>query len=296
MSEAAIIARNLRKAYVRKKEVVKGLDLTVKRGAVYALLGCNGVGKTTSIRMITGQLAPDSGTVSVLGLDPVNNAVKLRQKMAYVAEGQRLYDWMTIDDLITFVKAFYPEWDDKVCGHLLKMFGLPQGVKIKDFSRGMYTKATLLTALCRNPDLLILDDPTLGMDTAARREFMSGVVEAIHEFDRTVIFSTHIIPEIEGISDYAGIMVDGRLALEDQIDEIKSVFREIRLPADTANIPELPDMVSSRIVGEDKIITVKGPEDELIATFHKAGFRFFSVHAMSLEDIFLAVTAKAGMD
>lgn len=292
MSEDAIIARNLRKAYVRKKEVVKGLDLTVKRGAVYALLGCNGVGKTTSIRMITGQLAPDSGTVSVLGLDPVNDAVKLRQKMAYVAEGQRLYDWMTINDLITFVKAFYPEWDDKVCEHLLKTFGLPQGVKIKDFSRGMYTKATLLTALCRNPDLLILDDPTLGMDTAARREFMSGVVEAIHEFERTVIFSTHIIPEIEGISDYAGIMVDGRLAVEAPIDEIKSVFREVRLPADTANIPELPGIVCSKVIGEDKIITVKADEHELIETFHKAGLRFFSVHALSLEDIFLAVTAK----
>ena len=292
MSENAIVARGVRKAYTRKKEVVKGLDLTVKRGAVYALLGCNGVGKTTSIRMITGQLAPDAGEISVLGLDPVKDAVKLRRKMAYVAEGQKLYDWMTIDDLIKFVKAFYPEWDDKVCAHLLKMFGLPQGVKLKDYSRGMYTKAALLGALCRDPDLLILDDPMLGLDTAARREFMSGVVDAIHEFDRTVIFSTHIIPEIEALSDYAGIMVDGRLTLEAPVDEIKASFREIRLPADAGDVPELPGIVSVRNTGEDKIVTVKGVESEMTAAFHQAGFRFFTVNAMSLEDVFLAVTAK----
>jgi ABC-2 type transport system ATP-binding protein len=293
MSENAIVARNLRKTYVRNKEVVRGLDLTVKRGAVYALLGCNGAGKTTSIRMITGQLVPDSGEISVLGLEPVKDAVKLRQKMAYVAEGQRLYDWMTIDDLIRFVKAFYPEWDDKVCAHLLKMFGLPQGVKLKDYSRGMYTKAALLSALCRDPDLLILDDPMLGLDTAARREFMGGVVDAIHEFDRTVIFSTHIIPEIEALSDYAGIMVDGRLVLESAVDEIKESFREIRLPADAENIPELSGIVSVRVAGEDKIITVRGVESDLIAIFNQAGFRSFTVSAMSLEEVFLAVTAKA---
>ncbi|MFA6100673.1 MAG: ABC transporter ATP-binding protein [Victivallaceae bacterium] len=288
----AIVARGVRKAYVRKKEVVKGLDLTVKRGAVYALLGCNGVGKTTSIRMITGQLTPDAGEISVLGLDPVKDAVKLRRKMAYVAEGQKLYDWMNIDDLIRFVKSFYPEWDDKICAHLLKMFELPQGVKLKDYSRGMYTKAALLAALCRDPDLLILDDPMLGLDTAARREFMRGVVDAIHEFERTVIFSTHIIPEIEALSDYAGIMVDGRLVLEAPVDEIKSSFREIRLPADAENIPSLPNIVSIRDTGEDKIIIVKGVESEMTAALHQAGLRFFTVNAMPLEDIFLAVTAK----
>ncbi|MFA7231625.1 MAG: ABC transporter ATP-binding protein [Victivallaceae bacterium] len=296
MRENAIVARDVQKAYVSKKEVVKGLDLTVKRGAVYALLGCNGVGKTTSIRMITGQLAPDAGEISVLGLDPVKDAVKLRQKMAYVAEGQRLYDWMTLDDLIKFVKAFYPEWDDKVCEHLVKMFGLPRGAKLKDYSRGMYTKAALLGALCRDPDLLILDDPMLGLDTAARREFMSGVVDAIHEFDRTVIFSTHIIPEIEALSDYAGIMVDGRLALEAPVDEIKASFREIRLPANTENIPELPGIISVRVAGEDKIITVKGNENELAETFQQAEIKFFTINAMSLEDIFLAVTAKPILD
>lgn len=191
MSEYAIVTKDLRKSYKRNTEVVKGLNMSVKKGAVYALLGSNGVGKTTTIRMITGQLAPSSGDIEVFGLEPLAHRKELNTKVAYVAEDQRLYDWMTVDELIKFVKSFYPNWDDKVCEHLLKMFELPRDKKLTNFSRGMYTKAALLAALCRNPDLLILDDPTLGLDIAARREFMRGVVDAIHEFDRTVIFSTH---------------------------------------------------------------------------------------------------------
>jgi ABC-2 type transport system ATP-binding protein len=195
MSETAIVTKGLHKAYKKNHEVVKGLDMTVPKGAVYALLGRNGVGKSTTIRMLMGQLAPDAGSISVLDCEPIRDGVKMKKKTAYVAENQRLYDWMTIDDLIAFTKAFYPQWNDAVCEHLLKMFALPRKGLIKDFSRGMYTKATLLAALCRDPELLILDDPTLGLDTAARREFMSGVVDAIHEFERTVIFSTRLSSE-----------------------------------------------------------------------------------------------------
>ncbi len=293
MSEYAIVTKDLRKSYKHRTEVVKGLNMNVRKGAVYALLGSNGVGKTTTIRMITGQLAPSSGSIEVFGLEPLAHRKELNTKVAYVAEDQRLYDWMTVNELIKFVKSFYPEWDDAVCEHLLKMFDLPRDKKLTDFSRGMYTKAALLAALCRNPELLILDDPTLGLDTAARREFMRGVVDAIHEFNRTVIFSTHIIPEIEGITDHVGIMVDGELIMEEKVDEIKAAFREIRIAvADARQIPGLPGIVHSRKAGGDKIITVRTKETEINMILKKSGIKHFSINPISLEDIYLALTNK----
>jgi ABC-2 type transport system ATP-binding protein len=291
MSEYAIVTRDLRKSYKRNVEVVKGLNMSVKKGAVYALLGSNGVGKTTTIRMITGQLAPSSGDIEVFGLEPLAHRKELNTKVAYVAEDQRLYDWMTVNELIKFVKSFYPNWDDKICEHLLKMFELPCDKKLTDFSRGMYTKAALLAALCRNPDLLILDDPTLGLDTAARREFMRGVVDAIHEFDRTVIFSTHIIPEIEGIVDHVGIMVDGQLVADEEIDDMKEAFREIRLPI-TEQIPDLAGIVDSREAGGDKIITLRAKETEINAVLKESRIKNFSINPISLEEIYLALTKK----
>jgi len=291
MSEYAIVTKNLRKSYKRNTEVVKGLNMSVKKGAVYALLGSNGVGKTTTIRMITGQLAPSSGNIEVFGLDPLAHRKELNEKVAYVAEDQRLYDWMTVNELIKFVKSFYPDWDDAVCEHLIKMFELPRDRKLTDFSRGMYTKAALLAALCRDPELLVLDDPTLGLDTAARREFMRGVVDAIHKFDRTVVFSTHIIPEVEGIVDHVGIMVDGQLIADEEIDDMKEEFREIRIAA-AGQIPELPGIIVSREAGGDKIITVRAEETKIRMSLKKSEIKNFSITPISLEEIYLALTNR----
>lgn len=294
MSDYAIVAEKLSKSYKRGTDAVRGLDMKVKRGAVYALLGRNGAGKTTAIRMMVGQLASDAGSVRMFGMDPIEQAVEVKRRTAYLAEGQRMYDWMTVADLIAYVKAFYPNWNDALQEKLLKLFALPLKAKLGDLSKGMYGKAALLATVCRGADLLVLDDPFLGLDTAARREFMSGLVEALSETERTVLFSTHIIPEIEGLADQVGFLVDGRVTLEAETEDVKASFREVRLPAEeAAKLPALPGVIRTTNAGNDKVVTIRAKEAEIGEALTAAGIKGFAISAMSLEDIFLAVTGDA---
>jgi ABC-2 type transport system ATP-binding protein len=291
MSIMAVTTDNLHKSYKKGSEAVSGLSLNVPEGSVYALLGRNGAGKSTTIRMITGQLAPDSGSIRALGLDPIKDDLALRRKTAYVSETPCLYSWMTVCELAWFVKSFCPEWNDALFEELVKTFELPKDKPLGDFSRGMLTKAALLAALCREPELLVLDDPTLGLDTAARHEFMSGVAGAVRETGRTVILSTHIIPEIEGLADHMAVIREGKLVLEGAADDLKTSFSKVTAPsAEKEKISSLPDLVKSLPGGDGVSAVFRAGEKEITERIHAAGVKSFTVSGMPMEEIFLAVS------
>ncbi len=290
MNETIIRAENIIKSY-GKKPVVRSLNMNVHRGNVYALLGNNGVGKTTTIKMLVGQMVPDSGSISVFGLDPVKHGVEVKQRTAYVAEIMKVYDWMTLEDLFKFVKSFYPAWNDERCARLTRTFELPLNQKMKDFSRGMYAKGTLLAAICREPDLLVLDDPCLGLDTVSRRNFMEMLVDSLEDYKKTVVLSTHLIQEAAGIVDRAGIMNHGRLVVEEDTAVLQERTRQLTVSVEQEKLlPELK-IINRRQVGSDLLLVVTGDEKELGTVLQKINGLTFKLDAMSLEDIFLAYTS-----
>ena len=193
---------------------VKGLDLEVPRGCKFGLLGPNGAGKSTTIKMLMGLIAPTSGEAVVLGTGIDTDTVAIRARVGYVPEHHDIYQWMTVDEVIWFTRAFYPNWNDAFCAELLDQYGLDTRKKVKQLSHGMVTKLALTLALSHEPELLLLDEPTTGLDPLIREEFLDGILHPLLEqTSRTVFFSSHIMSDVEKVSDTIGIINEGRLLI-----------------------------------------------------------------------------------
>ena len=282
MNDHAIELEKIEKRFGRSL-VLKQLSLRVPTGSVYALLGHNGAGKSTAIRLMTGQLIPDGGRVKILGADPVRDAMTIRPAIGYVAEDMRLYDFYTVSRLGNFLRGFYPNYDPGLFEHFRRLFRLPADRKIRDFSRGMYTKTTLLTTLCRRPKLLILDDPTLGLDTESRQDFLSGLLDAIPELGCTILISSHLISELEGICDQTGIIRDGQLMVEGAVDSLKASFRRVVMPA-LVNCPPLPGELAAA-ANSRTVRCCRAPENLLAEALRQNHIESFEILPVSLEDL-----------
>jgi ABC-2 type transport system ATP-binding protein len=180
-----------------KQFAVDHLTMRVPEGSVFAFLGRNGAGKTTTIRIMLDLLDRTSGEARILGLDCVRESLEIKRRIGYVAEGQKMYDWMKVDEIIWFCKGFYPNWDDAFAAELKDKLELSGEKKVGELSRGTQAKLALLLAMSYHPELLILDEPTAGLDVVVRRDFLEGVIELIQEQGRTVFFSSHIVHEVE---------------------------------------------------------------------------------------------------
>ena len=291
MNDTVIKTKDLKKRYGLKKEAVKGINLNVPKGSVYAFLGRNGAGKSTTIRMLLGLLEPTAGEIDVLGLDPVKKSLQIKNRIGYVGENQKMYDWMTIEEIIYFSGSFHSDWDKEFCDNLLKRFNLDKKVKLKNLSRGMYAQVALILALGHHPELLILDDPTMGLDTVVRRNFMEEIIGTLHEQDCTVFFSTHIIPEVENIADYIGIMKEGELVISMELEMLKQSVKQIRLLFKEKAPDELlvPGILKKEISNHELLLTVKDFDDEVLDKIKKSNPDKLEIVDMTLEDIFIAL-------
>lgn len=271
-------------------DAVRGVNLSVLKGTVFGLLGINGAGKSTIIKMIIGHLRPTTGGVRVLGRTLDEDLVEIRKRVAYVSETRYLYEWMTVAESIKFTRAFHATWDDEKAAHLLKRFSLPPDKKIKQLSRGNRARVCLLLALSFNPELIILDEPTSGLDPIVRRDFIENIVSEISEEGKTVLFSSHIVEEVERVADYVGIINDGELLLTSSVDDIKASYKRIRYSTNGTR-PELagvPGILGVENGRHEQVLTVKGWGEETVRALGARGVSEPEVLPISLEEIFVS--------
>src|SRR5256885_13311723 len=201
------------------------VSLSMPRGAVYGLVGANGAGKTTLIKHILGLLRARSGSVRVCGLDPVADPVGVLSRIGYLSEENDLPGWMSVDELIRYSRAFYPAWDDAYAEELRQSFALEPAAKIKSLSKGQKARMGLLIALAYRPDLLVLDEPSSGLDPIVRRDILGAIIRTIAHEGRTVLFSSHLLEEGEQVADYVTMINKGRIVLSAPLEDIREAHR-----------------------------------------------------------------------
>src|SRR5213594_2918343 len=207
------------------KTALASVSLSLPRGGVYGLVVANGAGKTTLIKHILGLLRAESGSVRVFGQDPVADPVAVLSRIGYLSEENDLPAWMRVGELIDYSRAFYPAWDDAYAEELRQAFALDGTAKIKTLSRGQKARAGILIALAHRPELLVLDEPSSGLDPIVRRDILGAVIRTIADEGRTVLFSSHLLEEVEQVADYVTMIHQGAIALSAPLDEIKESHR-----------------------------------------------------------------------
>ena len=241
MHENAIEIRGLEKAFPKFK--LGPIDLTVPRGAIYGFVGPNGAGKTTTIDLIFGIGAKDSGSINVLGLDHITDEVEVKRQVGYVSPELNYQTWGRVDKAIQFVRGFYPSWDEAYCQRLLKAFHLRWDEKIAALSFGARIKLALALALSWRPRLLILDEPTVGLDAISRQQVFSELLSAVAAEERTVFISSHSLTDLERFADYVGMIKSGQMMFEGSMNGVIDRYRMVDLvangPADFSTQPGL---------------------------------------------------------
>jgi len=230
MTDFVIETSQLCKSY-KDKQALRGLDLRVPAGSIFGFLGRNGAGKTTTIKTLMGLLRADSGSALVFG-SPVADAdhsIEIRRRIGFVTEDKELYPYMTVEEIIRFTRPLFPKWRHDLERHYLEIFELPLKGKIPDLSKGMRSKLMLLLAFSRGADLLILDEPTDGLDPAAIEDVLRELVTMAATSGTTMFFSSHQLAEVDLIADHIGIIDQGRMIVSGSLDDIKSRYRRIRV-------------------------------------------------------------------
>ena len=228
MNEPAIKIEGLRFSYGRE-EVLRGVDLEVPAGSIFGFLGPNGSGKTTTIKVLLGLLKPGAGACRIGGLDSQKDVMAVRRSVGYMAEDQQMFGWMRVGQIIRWVGSFYPGWDQKFVEELVDLLELPSDARVKNLSKGQNSRLALLLALGHRPKIVILDDPTLGLDPIARKDFLRYVIGLLQSNGVTVFFSSHLLYEIEPVADYVAILNDGVIIKAAKTDELRQSVKKILL-------------------------------------------------------------------
>jgi ABC-2 type transport system ATP-binding protein len=291
MSEIAIEADNLTKTFPGGQVGVNGLDLKVKRGCVYGLIGRNGAGKTTAIRLLMGLLRADQGTGQILGWNLRDAPREIRAKVAHVSQSQQTPGWMTLAELCRYVSHFYESWDLAFARDLAGKWELKWDRAIAGMSGGEQRKVALLLAFASRPEVVLLDEPVAGLDPIARRQLVDEIIEMLsHREGCTVLFSTHLVGDLERIAEHVGIMDRGRIISSTRLDDLLSTTKKVQVVFDSDEPPSgfsLPGAIWMRVAGPVVTGVVRLMNDGQLEEIRQLrGVRVQSF-SMGLEDIFI---------
>jgi ABC-2 type transport system ATP-binding protein len=287
----AIVTERLTKFYGSQK-AVDHLNLRVAPGTVYGLLGRNGAGKSTTLKMLAGMVQPDYGRIALLGQDIASLTPQTRSRIAYLAEGHPLYEWMTIGQAVDFTLAFYPAAPKSLVEQILDHFALPLRSKIRRLSKGQRAQVSLALALAPDPELLILDDPTLGLDTNVRRDFLESMVNIIQRRGRTILLSSHILGDVERLADRIGILIDGVLRVDCPVEHFKASVRKVIVEFGRQPPPLAPcdGLLGDVETGTRRELVFVGFGPRQRAALEALSPRDIDVMELNLEDAFIEYT------
>jgi ABC-2 type transport system ATP-binding protein len=271
--------------------VLDRVSLEVPAGSVFALLGENGAGKSTAIKIMLGLEEPDAGRATVLGLNSERDGLEVRRRVGYVAERPTLYEWMSVDEIGWFAAGFYDGRYLPNYRQLADQYQLPRGKKLKDLSKGMRAKVALALAMANVPDLLILDEPTSGLDTLVRREFLESMVDRAAA-GKTVFLSSHQIGEVERVAAVVAIMRAGQLIVVERLERLKAEVQELTITLrDTGFEPPLLQgelLRQRRRSRQWQLLVRRASEHSLAALRDHASIEDIQQRTPSLEEIFVA--------
>ena len=296
---AAVRTHALVKRYGRTTALA-GIDLMVPEGSVFVLVGPNGAGKTTTLEILLDIVVADSGTAHVLGLDTHTQGARARAQIGYVPErGNHVYGWMRVGALMKHHAAYYPSWNDEYAAELTKLFELRTEKKLRTLSKGEQRRVQLLLALAHCPPLLVLDEPTDGLDPVMRAETMSALASHMARFPTTMFISTHQVHEVERFADHLAVLRSGRIELQASRDTVRSNLLEYTMDVreDWTTPAGLHDVVIRRSgVGREIAWAIWGAEEDVTRQLIAHGAVVRAVAPLTLEDAALALLARRNVN
>ena len=290
MSDLVIETHSLRKQY-GLTNAVDGLEMHVPRGSVYGFLGRNGAGKTTTIRLLAGLIQPNAGHARVLDLDPRTDRIAVLQRTSFVID-KMLLPSMTGNDLVRFNRGFFPRWSDALACKYTDALEIPMTQKFRKLSSGNQTKLCLLLALSQGSELLVLDEPTAGLDPIVTDQLLRIIIDDFAGEGRTLLLSSHHLSEVERVADWIGIIDHGKLLLEAQLDDVRANFRRVRVVGENLGLPARSEVLQARTGEGTTEYILRGKAEAFSASLRNQGATVLDVSPMNLQEIFLEVVGK----
>ena len=292
MTEPAISVRNVSRKF-GSSVAVEDLSFDVPYGSIFGLLGTNGAGKTTLMRMLVGHLHCDSGSVEVLGSDPWRHNSETRRRIAYVSDSMQLPPGMTLRSVLKMNRGLFPNWNAELAESLLKKLDVPADKRYSQLSLGQRRKAVLLQALAQGADLLILDEPAAGLDAIVRRHFLDSLLDAVLDSGQTVLFSSHMLSDIERVVDRVVMIAHGKLRMSGQLENLKAGLRRVRI-AGEVNSDQLDShfkVLGHRFEDDVTELLIDGFDQNEWDSVRQSIGHDASVEALNLEDMFVELNA-----